>query len=173
MKVTTEIKKIDLVLFSLAILPKSRSTYTDLLVIIILFFALSCWATGFSNTSRDWLAILIVSFSGGTGWMLLCTVISMVFTLLTPPKNNEDAGVHEYEITAEGIHKKTIVSESLRKWEGIEKIRITGLYVLFEVPDFRFYVIPKRSFESPEHFNQFVECSKKYWEEAHKVKLIS
>ena len=167
MKVTTEITKADLILFNLGIFPKLKSTYKGMLVLGGLIFVIIFVIKGFPQTTNDWLAIIAASGGGGIGGMLLGLIFSLVSIIFLSSEKNGILGKHEYQVTTEGLHEKTSANEGLNKWEGIIHIRITGSYILFQISDYLFHVIPKRSFESQESYQQFLSFSKKQWQSVH------
>jgi len=167
MRVTTNIGKMDLVLFNLAILPKLRSTYVTILVIALFVFGFICWKNGIPQTQNQWIAITIGSFCGGLFGMLFGVVFSMISILLMSSTKNGILGQHEYALTEEGLHEKTSANEGLSKWSGITKVKVAGSYLLFQISGYLFHIVPVRSFKTKESFNEFVSLSMEHWQNAH------
>lgn len=118
MRVTVNIKKMDLVRFNLAILPISRSTYVTLLVTAILVFAYICWRHGVPQSSRNWIAALVGSLAGGFSGLLLGVFFSIISIFNMSTSENGILGEHEYTLTDEGLHEKTSANVGVRKWKG-------------------------------------------------------
>ncbi len=95
MRVTTNIRKTDLVRFNLAILPKLKSTYITILVIALFVFGFICWKNGIPQTQNNWIAILTGSFGGGLFGMLFGVVFSMISILLMSSSKNGILGEGE------------------------------------------------------------------------------
>ncbi len=167
MKVNTNISKMDLVCFNLAIFPKSRSTYVSILVIAMFVFGFFCWKNGFPQTQNNWIAILVGSIGGGFFGVLFNLVFSMILILLMSSAKNGILGEHEYTLSPEGLYEKTLANEGLSKWSGITKVNVAGSYLLFQISGYLFHIVPARSFNSKEDFNEFVSVSMKYWQKAH------
>lgn len=100
--------------------------------------------------------------------MLFGIIFSFAFILLSSSKTNGIIGVHEYEISEEGLHEKTAANEGLSKWEGIQEVTIAGPYILFRISGYLFHIIPKRSFVSLDAFNDFFKKSTDEWRRVHK-----
>ena len=167
MEVTTDIRKSDLIWFNLAIIPKTRSTYTTILFIAILVFAFIAWEKGLPQSSNDWLAVIIASLGGGIGGMFVGMVISFTFILLSSSTKNGILGKHEYRINQEGLHEKTTANEGVSKWGGIQEVQPAGSYLLYRISGYLFHIIPYRSFPSDEARKEFLNASIQYWKNAH------
>ena len=167
MRVTTNIGKIDLIRFNLAVIPRLRSTYVTILVIAIFVFGFVCWKNGFPQTQNSWIAIFAGSLAGGLFGMLFGVVFSILSILLMSSSTNGILGEHEYTLTPEGLHERTSANEGLSKWSGITKVKVAGSYLLFQISGYLFHVVPARSFESKENFKEFVSSSMEHWQNAH------
>lgn len=167
MRVTTNINKMDLIRFNLAILPKLRSTYVTILIIALLAFGFICWKNGIPQTTNNWIAALLGSVGGGICGMLFGTVFSMISILLMSSSKNGILGEHEYTLSPEGLHEKTSANEGLSKWPGITKVKVAGPYLLFQISGYLFHIVPARSFESKEMFQEYISSSREYWQNAH------
>ncbi|PID75534.1 MAG: hypothetical protein CSB23_03055 [Deltaproteobacteria bacterium] len=167
MRVTTNIRKTDLIRFNVAILPTLRSTYVTVLVISLFIFGLICWKNGIPQTQSGWIRILLSSFGGGFFGMLFGVVFSMISILLMSSSKNGILGQHEYSLSPEGLHEKTPANEGLSRWSGITKVRVAGPYLLFQISGCLFHIVPARSFRSDESFNEFVSLSIEHWQKAH------
>jgi hypothetical protein len=167
MKINVEITKSDLIRLNLSLIPRMKSTYTTIVAIGIFVFGFLVWLKGFPDTRNHWIAITFGSVGGGIGGMLAGALISFITIALSGTKNNGVLGQHEYEITSEGLFERISANEGLNKWSGINELRISGSYALFQISGYLFHVIPRRSFGSEQNFNEFVKLAKDRWESAH------
>ncbi len=171
MKVTTSVSKMDLIRFNLAILPRLRSTYVTMLVIAILAFGFICWKSGIPQTTSNLIVVLLASFVGAIFGMLVGIVFSMISILLMSSTSNGILGEHEYTLLPEGLYEKTSANEGLNRWTGIYKVKVAGPYLLFQISGYLFHIVPARSFESKESFQEYVLSSMEYWRNAHNKRV--
>lgn len=167
MRVTTNISKMDLIRFNLAIFPRLRSTYVTIIVIALLAFGFICWKSGIPQTTNNWVAALLGSLGGGIFGMLFGIVFSIISIVLMSSSKNGILGEHEYTLSPEGLHEKTSANEGLSKWSGITKVKTAGPYLLFQISGYLFHIVPARSFESKESFKKYVSSSMEHWQNAH------
>lgn len=163
MKVITNIRRLDLIYLNLALLPRLRSTYLTIGVIALAAATLVLWQNGVDETVRNMKLVGLVSLVAGVGGMLVGMVISMMFIVFTSSKSNGILGAHEYEIRPEGLFERTDANEGVTKWSGMKEITIVGPFMLFRISGYLFHVIPKRSFESAEKFQEFVQMAQMKW----------
>lgn len=163
MKVTTNIRRVDLVYFNLMLLPRLRSTYVSIGVIALAVALFVLWQNGVDATVRNWKIVVMASLVGGIGGMFVGLVISLIFILFTSSQSNGILGAHEYEITSNGLFEKTDANEGLNKWAGIQEIRKVGPFLLFKISGYLFHVLPKRSFASEKEFQEFMELAMSTW----------
>jgi len=93
-----------------------------------------------------------------SSWILNICVqiyICIISILFTSKVKNGILGQRQYAITPEGLFVKTIANEGIQKWEGITYVRKTNSYIYLQVTYFLFYIIPKRSFDTPDDFQRF------------------
>ena len=167
MKVTTNIKKSDLIFFNLYLLPKLKSTYLSLVIYVALIFAFLLWLHGIPKDARDWSVLIFGSICGGFVGQIIGIIFTLFSILLMSKEKNGILGVHIYEISPEGLFEKTIANEGLSKWSGIVEIKEAGNYLLFGISSYLFHIVPKRSFPKNEEYEKFVSFSKHEWAKAH------
>jgi len=168
MIVTTDIKKTDLIILNLLLMPRMKSTYKSLPVTAFIIFFLLSWKRGFPDTSNEWFAFTIGSALGSVIAMLIGFVIRMISVLLMSTKKNGILGEHEYKISEAGLHEKTCANEGISRWEGIEEVRVIGCNIFFKISGYLYHIIPKRSFDSPEGFHEYAAASIKFSQNASK-----
>lgn len=166
MKVTTNIRKLDLIKFNLSILLRMRSTYITILVIACLTFLFIAWGKGLPNTPSKLTIHLACSAIGGLTGMLLGAAFNMITILLMSSTKNGILGKHTYTLLPEGLHEETIANEGLSKWHGVVSIKPAGSYLLIQIGACLFHIIPERSFDSSVQFEEFVNQAISYWQQA-------
>lgn len=164
MNVEVKITKRDIVHFNLALIPRLKNIFTNFIVMSGIVFILLVWKRGFPDTSTDWVIHTLVSLIGG----VFAFVFGVAFSILSILKNmksyNGVLGVHQYRVDSEGFHEKTKVNQSMYSWDGIEKIIELKFYILYQVHEGLYHIIPKRSFESKKKCEEFLGFSKKQLE---------
>lgn len=144
-----------------------KSTYISVLVFTGLAFSYMLWKVGIPSTGKNWMIMVLASFSGGT----IGTIISMFFNMLCilamSTKNSGVLGEHYYQVRSDGLHERTSANEGLSKWKGISEIKVTDSYLFFRITGYLYHIIPKRSFSSQREFDDFILESQQYWEKAH------
>jgi len=166
MKVTTSITKKDMILWHLTMVPKNRSIYRALAIFVILTFFYTTWKHGYPQNENDWFAAILVSVVGGIFFLSFGVIVTIISILRMSTENNGILGAHEYAITQEGLQEKTLVNDSLNRWEGITSVFNTGKYLFFKIASNQYHIVPAKSFESHEKYNEFVAAAKEYWHKA-------
>ncbi|MDE1465566.1 YcxB family protein [Spartinivicinus poritis] len=170
--VTTDIKRLDLIRFNLAVIPRLKSTYMTVLVLTLFVFAYFCWKYGFLNSLSVWKVTVPSAVGGGLFGTLCGVIISTVSILLMSSSKKGVLGKHEYSLSSKGLYEKTVVNESLSKWDGITKVQIVGPYLLFQITGYLFHIVPKHSFDSVDEFNEFASLAAEYWRNAQSKPVI-
>lgn len=168
MKVTVNITKFDYIKFNIAILPKIKGTYISILITAIFVFMFLIWWKGIPQTLNSTIAIFLGSIGGGIIGTLAGIIFSFLYVLIMPMKNNGIFGEHEYTITQEGLYEKTVANEGLSKWEGIVRVVMVKSYLLFQISDYLFHIVPKSSFDTSEEFYKFSNHAKSLWKDSNK-----
>jgi hypothetical protein len=166
MKITTYIRKVDLVRLNLSILPRMRSTYITIFVVFCLTFLFIAWNHGLPNTPGKLAIHVLCSVVGGVSGMLFGVIFNIIIILLMSSTKNGVLGEHTFTLLPEGLHEETIANEGLSKWYGVLGIRSVGSYLLVQVAPCLFHIIPKQSFDSIEQFENFKNQAINYWQQA-------
>jgi len=95
--------------------------------------------------------------------------MSIIFTFFNSTKMNGIIGMHEFRITPAGLNVKTSVNEVSHTWNNIKEVKIIVPYIFIYIAWHLFYVIPERSFDSPDSFNKFVELAVSHIKNAHNM----
>lgn len=131
---------------------KRKFNQVDAFLYVGLFFILLFYALG-SCLHINWYHFL----TGITvGIILLFLILNEQKKILEPKENGFVFGPTVYEFTDKGIKVEKVNSESLTKWEAVEKIFNTKDYFYIFLDYNLAYIIPKKTFPSPEKLNEFV-----------------
>lgn len=131
---------------------KRKFNQVDAILYVGLFFILLFYALG-SCLHINWFHFL----TGITvGIILLFMILNEQKKILEPKKNGFVFGPTVYEFTDKGIKVEKVNSESITKWEAVEKIFNAKDYFYIFIDYNLAYIIPKRTFPSPEKLNEFV-----------------
>ena len=74
-------------------------------------------------------------------------------------------GLHELEISKEGIVEKTEFNESRQSWRGVEKIVPTETHLFIFISSISAHVIPRHEVNVGE-LEQFIAQAEQWWQEA-------
>jgi len=131
---------------------KRKFNQVDVILYAGLFFILLFYALG-SCLNINWYHFL----TGITvGIILLFMILNEQKKILEPKENGFVFGPTVYEFIDKGIKVEKINSESITKWEAVEKIFNAKNYFYIFIDHNLAYIIPKRTFPSPEKLNEFV-----------------
>lgn len=167
MKVSANINKTDLICSNYSLWSKLKSTYITILLLSVGVSLYILWKDGLPNGIEDLATVIISALLSGTGGFLTYTLICIISILFTSKEKNGILGQRKYAITPEGLYVKTIANEGIQKWEGVTYVRKTNSYIYLQVTCYLFYIIPKRSFDTPDDFQRFFNASLQYYREAH------
>ena len=131
---------------------KRKFNQVDAVLYVGLFFVLLFFSLGTClqiNWSHFIIGILV-------GILLLLMVLNEQKKILEPKENGFVFGPTVYEFLVEGINIKKENSESFTGWGTVEKVFDAKDYFYIFLDHNLAYIIPKRSFPSPEKLNEFV-----------------
>jgi len=167
MKVSANINRTDLIFSNYSLWLKLKSTYITIFLLSVSVFLYILWKNGLPDQTENLTTAIISALLSGIGGFLAYILICIINILITSKEKNGILGQRQYEITPEGLHVKTIANEGIQKWEGITSVRKTNSYIYLQVTYYLFYIIPKRSFDTPDDFQRFFNASLQYYREAH------
>ena len=130
----------------------------DLILYPTLFVVLLLYALRY-GCYPHWLDFL---FGILVGMILIVLISNEQKKILQPKAKGFVFGPTEYDFLEEGIKIKKDQSETLTKWAGVEKIFNARDYFYIFVDHNLSYIIPKRSFLSPEKLDEFLSLLNKY-----------
>ncbi len=131
---------------------KRKFNQIDVFLYAGLFFVLLFYLLG-NDLSLNWIDF-ITGFVVGT--ILLLMVFNEQKKILEPKENGFVFGPTVYEFTDGGIRIIKDNNESLTRWDTVEKVFDAKEYFYIFIDHNLAYIIPKRTFLSPEKMNEFV-----------------
>ena len=161
MNITVDICRSDLAKLTLWLLPRARSNWVFVGLIAAGTFTYIVVTRQPCTVASVTIAALS-SLIGGIAALLIGVAISLTFMLFTVGKKSGVLGEHHYTLTPEGLHERTDVNENLQKWAGILSIRKLPSCLLFQINNYLFHIVPRRSFSSAESFNEFYEQARAF-----------
>ncbi|MBC8650697.1 YcxB family protein [Pseudomonas sp. MT4] len=90
----------------------------------------------------------------------------MIAVLSFSSVKNGILGEHTYTLTPEGLHERTITNEGLTRWGGVASVRYMGSCLLVQIGSCLYHIMPRRSFESSQAFDEFAAQARAYWQQA-------
>ena len=131
---------------------KRKFNQVDAFLYIGLFFILLFYTLE-SCLHINWFHFLIGIL---VGIILLLMVLNEQKKILEPKENGFVFGPTQYQFLEEGVKISKENSESFTKWEAVEKVYNAKDYFYIFIDYNLAYIIPKRSFLSPEKLNEFL-----------------
>lgn len=116
MKIKSEITRKDLAVFSIYLFLRLKSTWL-LLAIFVVLIAIILTIIKQPNDFVDCFALAVCSICGGFAGLIVGFIINLVAMLLTIGRKSGVLGLHQYELTEEGLRESTKVNESLQYWD--------------------------------------------------------
>lgn len=112
------------------------------------------------------LAGLVIAFvvfnalCGLWGWVVWKVTNSRIKKM--PSENGGVLGSKTYILQDDGFKSISDSSESLTKWNGIQKIEISKNYIYIFIDNIAAYIVPIRAFRDTSEMEQFVEIIKSH-----------
>jgi hypothetical protein len=153
--VCVNIRRRDLVLLSLWLMPRHRSSYITWVVLALLIAAFLMYRHGIPETPYSAGVLVLASVLGGLGGIVIGCLLSLAQILVASRQSNGVLGKHTYTLRDDGLHEITEANETLAKWAGLRDVRRTPSYIYVETAPALFHVLPRRDFQSHEAFDDF------------------
>lgn len=170
MKITTNHSRLEHFYLQLYLIPRSKAVWImGFLLWAILFFPTLSGRELSGDmvcTFCTLLSVFIVSSIGTTLIMLALCVIGLVVSVFSVGFLPGVLGEHNFDLREDGLFETTGVNETLTKWKAIRSIKHYKKYIMVWIGA-GFYSIPKKSFDSPEQYEEFGIQLIKSWK-AHK-----
>ena len=165
MTVTVDIRRLDLAWLNLIMLFRiPANLYVFLFLWVIVFLS--------TRYGRDLgppdpvLATGIATFLITVVVFLGILVASSLFTVLSATAKSGILGRHTYTIEEEGLREVTDANDTLNKWSSIHRILKAGDSIFVQINWYLFHVIPRRSFDSSEQYQEFFDQCVSRWKSA-------
>jgi hypothetical protein len=156
MNVTADVRRRDLLLVGLLLLPRSRANWYFIAIVGAgVFVYLMLNAPAASNVIL--IAELLLSFVVGVGALLGGFLGNAVCMLVNLEKNSGVLGAHDFSLSPAQLRETTAFNDSQYTWWGIRSVERLGSYILVRVNKFSMFVIPRRAFGSHGEFDAFFQ----------------
>jgi len=163
MQIVTNLRRSDLVLLSLYMLPSFWANWVLFGIVVLAFLTIDI-AFAQHLTSLAVAQALAVGLVAGVLGMAIAFLVCLALMLVNLKQGGGVLGQHTYTLREEGLHEETAVNQSLQKWSGIQSIIRRGGYVMFRLtPSYLFHIIPRRSFSSDQEFEEFWSKANSLW----------
>jgi hypothetical protein len=166
MKISVDIQKSDIVKLNIWLALKNKGTYSLIALVFAALWAYAIFKHGIPQTTEKWVVTFLIALISGLAAAILGLTTNLLQILLSSSVANGVLGLHEYEISEDGLYEKTAANEAKTMWKGVTDIRKLRHYMLIQIAPGLFHVIPNSSFESEEEFNNFYTASRKFWKDA-------
>ena len=155
MKISADIRRTDLLLFSLLMAPRLRSTYVGFAALMAFIFCALLWLRGFPHSAHAWYALVGATIGGTIGGLVAGGLVTWLLGLISNPTANGAIGMHEYEITDSGLAYKSGAHAGTTTWSGIRRVGRIRSFLYVQISEQLFFLIPRRAFETSALFNAF------------------
>ena len=153
--IRVNIRRRDLLLLSLWLIPRHRSNYVAWAVLASIIAAFLVYRRGIPETARTAAVLAFASVIGGLGGIVIGCLLSFAQILVASRRSNGVLGEHTYTLRDDGLHESTEANESLVKWAGLKDVRRTPSYIYVQVAPGLFHVLPRRDFRSLAEYEDF------------------
>jgi hypothetical protein len=154
MDIHVNIERKDLVALNFYLLPRLRSNWITLAVLIVGIFTYIMVARHPATPFNIGVAAF-ASIAGGIAGLLGGFAFNVIRALLTVGSKSGVLGEHRYSISHVGLREVTDANDSLQKWSGVQDIIKLPRYILFRVNGYLFHVVPRRAFANEKQFLAF------------------
>ena len=170
MQITADMRRWDLLVFNLYMLPRIRMWWWGLAAATALNFY-----PVFTNA--DWSDVSAVVFAAVYSAFLAAIVIAIMFSLslayalFNASDRNGQLGTHVFTLRKDGLHEQTRFNEALHKWQGVSSIVVLKHCLYIRLSWYLFHIIPARAFTSRADFDRFSMLARELWSAATKITL--
>ncbi len=167
MQVAADIRRSDLLVFNLYVLPRIKLLWVLFSFMTALYFLLF-----FAFGDRHDIAYL--AYGAAYCALFAAVVVGLLVlycvaqALFRASVKNGQLGTHVFTLRKEGFHEQTSLGEMLNRWQGIHSITAwkQGLYI--RINWYLFHVIPASAFASRADFDKFSGLALELWAQAKK-----
>jgi hypothetical protein len=118
------------------------------------------YATAFRTTPWNWFALSLAAVGGATGAVLVGFIVSSVSVLIVSSAAPGLLGIHRYTFRDDGLLEQTSGNETLIKWQSARSVQPMSGFLVIEVALGPVRLLPRRHFDSDEHYQHFSERAK-------------
>lgn len=156
MMISVDIRKKDLFILSLYLIPRLKGNWIFFGVLSLLIFV----AVYFNKSPQTMSQVGVVagaSVGAALGGVISALVINIVTMLLKVGNDSAVLGRHTYGLSEQGLEERSHGAERLLPWRAIASIARLPGYMLFRVSSNQFHLVPRRAFDSAANFKAFCE----------------
>jgi hypothetical protein len=165
MQVSADIRRWDLLVFNLYMLPRIRMWWWGLAAATALNFYPALM-------NADWSDVSGIAFAAVQSAFLAGIVIAIMFSLLlayalfNATDRNGQLGIHIFTLRKDGLHEQTRLNEALHRWQGVSSIAVLKHCLYIRLSWYLFHIIPARAFASRADFDRFSVLTRELWSAA-------
>lgn len=153
--VNVDIARADLVRFTIKMIPRIRSNWITWLLVATGIVVYVVARNGWSLTSRQWMVLAVAATVGASAAILIGVLLSLLAILFRSNVHNGVLGPHQFTFDERGLLERTAANETLIKWGGVTSVDKTNDYIYIFVAPCIAHLIPRRSFATTEHYEEF------------------
>jgi hypothetical protein len=157
MKIETHIRRKDLIFLNTYYFPRAKWVWGYFFFMLILISCIITYRNNVNIFSVQMFYIIKSSFWGALVTTIIVYILCQILTLLSLGKKSGILGKHCYEVKKDGLLEITDVNESLHKWNGIKAVKKNNSYILVQINEYLFHLIPKRAFDDEQGYNEFYQ----------------
>lgn len=153
--VKVDIMRMDLVRFTIRMIPHVRSNWVMWLIVATGIVAYVVLRNGWPATSKQYAILVFAAIIGASAAILVGLIMSLLTVLFRSNVYNGILGAHEFTFDDRGLTERTSANETLIKWGGVASVERTSDYIYIFVAPCIAHLIPRRSFPTVEHYEEF------------------
>lgn len=153
--VNVDITRGDLVRFTIRMIPRVRSNWIGWLFVAAGIVAYVVLRSGWPSSSRQWVVLSLAAVVGASAMILVGLLLSLLAILFRSNMYNGILGQHEFTFDDRGLIERTPANETLIKWHGAASVERTSDYIHIFIAPCIAHLIPRRSFATTEHYEEF------------------
>jgi YcxB-like protein len=162
MKVSADIRRWDLIVFNLYMVPRIRMWWVGLAVVTAVNFYPVL-------TNADWSDASFIVLEAVYSAFLAAIVIAAMFSLLlayavfNATDRNGQLGTHVFNLRKDGLHEQTRFNEALHRWQGVYSITVLKHWLYIRLSLYSNHIVPASAFTSHADFERFSMLAREFW----------
>jgi hypothetical protein len=160
MQVSTDIRRWDLLVFNLYMLPRIKHNWIVCAAFLLLTFCVLLIADHLTGNASNIPALVVISVLFTTVGLTVATLFCLAIGLLLAGEKSGNLGSHVISLRKDGLHESTAVNEGLHRWKGISSLLKSKDYLYVGINWYMFHIIPARAFASRGEFERFTTLTR-------------